>query len=411
MKKIFQNKKRFTSVLLFSLIAVSFSASETGNPSESVKLTYNGGRNYTLVERTDLRRYDNGKYVGLVSREVRSFINGSPAPQNAPKGTTFYEGSFYVQEDTRRAMKNVADGLHDSIPAVFSITPNGNLMMIEDNGYPSFRSVPAFCAQDVRVNDKWQSKAERTVDPLNKGIPTRLPMFVEYTYLGDGVRGGEEVFVLRADWATQYSLKEMDPAGDVDLKAAFGKHSATMHISKATGYALVVRDSVDETFVYADGKQVAFKGTISLFTEYPPSVDHEKIESVINRIKAARDDVKVEETTAGIRLTMQNLKFKPNEAKLLPGEEKRLDSIAELLRQVPGSQFLVEGHTASTGNERAEQNLSEERAREIAFELAKRGIAADRFIVKGSGARKPVADNSTPEGKAHNRRVEITILE
>ena len=71
----------------------------------------------------------------------------------------------------------------------------------------------------------------------------------------------------------------------------------------------------------------------------------------------------------------------------------------------------MEGHTASTGNEKGEQRLSEERARNIALELSKRGIAEDKFICKGSGGRKPVASNATPEGKARNRRVEITILE
>ena len=55
--------------------------------------------------------------------------------------------------------------------------------------------------------------------------------------------------------------------------------------------------------------------------------------------------------------------------------------------------------------------ISKERAYSIAAELAKRGIDKDRFICKGSGSKKPVASNDTEEGKAKNRRVEITILE
>ena len=43
--------------------------------------------------------------------------------------------------------------------------------------------------------------------------------------------------------------------------------------------------------------------------------------------------------------------------------------------------------------------------------LSQKGIAGDRFICKGSGSRKPIASNSTPEGMSLNRRVEITILE
>ena len=53
-------------------------------PSEPVKFSYNGGSNYTMVERTDLRRYDNNKYKGLMSREVKACIAGKDG---------LYEGS------------------------------------------------------------------------------------------------------------------------------------------------------------------------------------------------------------------------------------------------------------------------------------------------------------------------------
>ena len=128
-------------------------------------------------------------------------------------------------------------------------------------------------------------------------------------------------------------------------------------------------------------------------------------------IAAASKPIKVENTTAGIRLTIQNLQFKPDSAELVSGESLRLDQIASVLREVPESQFLVEGHTAATGNETGEMRLSALRAHKIAKELSKRGIPQEKFICKGSGAHKPVADNSTPAGKAVNRRVEITILE
>ncbi len=458
MKKILKNKCK--KIFLFCLaIFVSFPFFSENEPFKEVKLIYKGGRNYTLVERTDLRRYDNGKYTGLVSREVRSFISrvSSPRELNAADGllecSTFYEGSFFVQEDTKRASQNVRQGIHESIPASFRITDGGELVMNEDNGYPSFRSFPSFSARNVKIGDKWQAKAERAVDPLNKGIITKIPMFVEYTFLGETLSRGEEVYVLKAQWATRYGISYSDFSGDSELKSANGKHTATMHISKSSGYAVVVRDSVDETFVYSDGNQVSFKGTISLFTEYPPKVDREKLIPAIQRVAKISDDeaeklkkpmlpdissgianvpeipgritdgktdseknttendIKVENTEAGIRLTIQNLQFRADSPELLSGEEKRLDSIASILRQVPSSQFLVEGHTAKTGNEKGEQILSEQRAKKIAEELAKRGIEEGRFIVKGSGSRKPAADNSSPEGKATNRRVEITILE
>lgn len=388
---------------------------------EPVQVTYNGGRNYSLVERTDLRRYDNNKYVGLVSREVRSFIVNDG---------DLYDGSFYVDEGTRHQNMSVGSDIHDSIPSTFRITPEGQLIMLEDNGYPSFRSFPAFPKEKIKKGDSWTGSAMRSVDPLNKGIPTKMPMEVLYTYTGDEVVRGEPVYVFSAKWATRYGISYFDFGGDQDLKSANGSHSATMYVSKVTGYAMVVRDSVNENFIYRDGSTVSLRGTISLFTEYPPAVDRTKVIQSLQRVAmiSAEDakeltkpvnesrpvftsDIKVENTTAGLRLTIQNLQFKANSSELLPGEDKRLDQIAAVLKEAGNNQFLVEGHTADTGFEKGEMQLSAERAKTIAAALAKRGISSGKFITKGSGAHKPIADNSTPEGKALNRRVEITILE
>lgn len=481
--------KQFSFVFLIFFAAALLCAQDT-----DVLFSYNGSGNYYLVERTDLRRYDNGKYTGLVSREVRSFIARTVPPKSSAPGDAYYDGSFFVQEGTIRDSRGVGSGIHTSIPSSFRITRSGQLFMLEDNGYPSFRSFPSFPADAIKKGDKWVSKAERAVDPLYKGKITKIPMTVEYTYLRDETFHGEDVYVLSAQWATRYGISYWDFGGDLELKSANGKHSATMYISKETGNAVVVRDSVDETFVYADGSNVSFKGTISLFTEYPPAVDRSRIIPALQRASLITKDeanalaiapkntgtrtnvsaelngsaepktsggtkntggtssagtqkaasgkaeqtkpvqtqlpskadtqqkieqtaalaekpITVENTEAGIRLTMQNLRFKADSAELLPEEAKRLDQIAAVLKEAPQSQFLVEGHTASTGNEKGEQQLSEERARNIALELSKRGIAEDKFICKGSGGRKPVASNATPEGKARNRRVEITILE
>lgn len=365
---------------------------------------FNGTKSYTLVERTDLRRYDNGKYIGLLSREIKAFIS----PLQADSGN-LYDGNFYVNQDTRRGVSYVTTGIHDAIPSVFNISEDGKLSMIEDNGYPTFRSFPSFPQKEINIGESWEAEAERTVDPLNKGIFTKMPMYIKYTYLRDEIYHEEEVFLLSAKWATRYGTgtKFYDPDGDNQLLSASGNHSATMYISKKTGNAIVVRDSVEEMFTYSDGNKITFKGTISLFTEYPPTINSDEIIPLVTEVEG----VNVEKTNAGLKLTLSDLKFKPNSSELLDGEKIRLLQIAEVLKKVPKSQFLVEGHTASTGNPNGEMNLSIERAHAIVNELVKLGINPESFICKGSGSLKPIADNSTPEGKAKNRRVEITILE
>lgn len=395
------------------------------NCFSQVLIQYNQDRTYTLVERTDLRRYDNGRYIGLLSREVRSFIN----QDEHPKYKNFYQGDFYVLEKTKRNSFEVTLGINEAIPSSFTISEDGNLTMIEDNGFPSFRSFPTFPKDKIKIGDKWNATAERAVDPLNKGIITRLPIYIQYQYTGDGKYHDEDIFILKAQWATRYGISYFDSQGDRELKSAMGSHKADIYVSKKTGCALLVRDIVDETFVYQDGNKINFQGFITLFTEYPPAVDREIIIPSLNRIAKNNDDkndddtqkdffkdkdvpdISYENTSRGIRLTIQNLQFKPNSSELLPGEENRLNQIAKVLKQAKNSMFLVEGHTASTGNISGEKQLSVERAYTIAEELIKRGISAEKFIYKGSGSSKPIATNETPEGMAKNRRVEITILE
>ena len=408
------------------------------------KLTYSGDSSYKMVERTNLRRYVNGKYSGLTSREVRSFISRSDAPEGirSSKSDRWYDGNFFVVEETLRNSQATMAGIHDAIPSVFKISADGKMTMISDNGYPTFRSFPSYTTEQLKPGDSWKGEGERAVDPMNKGIFTRIPILVRYTFEGAEVYKGENVYRIKAIWQTNYGFSnfDRDPKGDDSLRQARGGHKADIIVRQSTGEAILISDNVDETFTYTDGTQVNLKGTITMFTEYPPAIDRDKLIFALNRIAKADDKPKAgksslsekiasskdrgtsssgnsknnmvfEETPAGLRLSVRDIKFKADSDEVLATEKSRLDEIAEVLKLAPNSQFLIEGHTAAVGKPQGEQALSVQRARRIAAELSNRGIAADRFICKGQGGTKPVASNSTDEGRAQNRRVEITILE
>lgn len=395
-------KKNFLFILVFFINFYVFS-------QESV-LRYYGNRNYNFVERSDLRKYENGRYVGLVSKEVSAFIMPVFDGENY-----IYEGHFFVNQETVKSMQKVGFGINDFVPSKFIIHDDGTFKMLEDHGYPTFRSFPTYPKEKVSVGQSWTAKAYRSIDPLEKGILTTIPIYVQYTFKGEQNYKGHEVYCVSAMWATRYAMgtSYYDFGGDRELVKASGSHKANILIDKHTGITLVINDSVDEKFVYADGNEVAFKGTISMFTEYPPTYEIEKLLPVIQRVAKLSDDeanIEVENTAAGIKLTIPNLQFEPDSAMLVKGEYSRIDDIYEILKMVPQAQILIEGHTAKTGNDKGEMNLSVERAKSIAQELVKRGINEGRLICKGSGSTKPIADNSTAEGKKINRRVEITIL-
>jgi outer membrane protein OmpA-like peptidoglycan-associated protein len=95
---------------------------------------------------------------------------------------------------------------------------------------------------------------------------------------------------------------------------------------------------------------------------------------------------------------------------LKPQFRATLDKVAESLRQYPDSLIDVYGHTDSTGSDAFNQTLSENRARTVANYLTSQGVSPSRVRSQGYGETMPVADNTTEDGRARNRRVEIKIV-
>jgi outer membrane protein OmpA-like peptidoglycan-associated protein len=85
----------------------------------------------------------------------------------------------------------------------------------------------------------------------------------------------------------------------------------------------------------------------------------------------------------------------------------RLDAIKEILKNYPNAKFSIEGHTDSVGNDKANQKLSEARAKVVMDALVAKGVNPDNLTYKGFGESKPVASNKTAKGRAENRRTEV----
>ena len=81
----------------------------------------------------------------------------------------------------------------------------------------------------------------------------------------------------------------------------------------------------------------------------------------------------------------------------------------EFLKENPTVKVEIQGHTDNVGKDAANLKLSQNRADNIKKMLVLKGIAADRITAIGKGESEPVETNSTPEGRAKNRRIEITI--
>lgn len=89
---------------------------------------------------------------------------------------------------------------------------------------------------------------------------------------------------------------------------------------------------------------------------------------------------------------------------------KVLDSVALVLEEFEKTRIVVAGYTDSQGADAYNQSLSEDRAKSVAAYLKGKKVVAARFEIVGFGERNPIADNATAEGRALNRRVELTLL-
>ena len=99
--------------------------------------------------------------------------------------------------------------------------------------------------------------------------------------------------------------------------------------------------------------------------------------------------------------------FGYNSFELLPGSLDVLDRLVVRLDSEPGLDLVIEGHTDSTGNQQANQYLSQMRADTVKNYLIDSGIAASRLQAIGMGDARPIANNGTRSGRSKNRRIEI----
>ncbi|HEX8905087.1 MAG TPA: OmpA family protein, partial [Longimicrobiaceae bacterium] len=104
-----------------------------------------------------------------------------------------------------------------------------------------------------------------------------------------------------------------------------------------------------------------------------------------------------------------NVTFATGQSQVPASAATHLDALASSLREFGGTQVVVVGHTDNVGTPARNRILSQLRAQAVVDYLKARGVEETRLTAQGKGSEMPVADNATPEGRARNRRVEVTI--
>lgn len=111
----------------------------------------------------------------------------------------------------------------------------------------------------------------------------------------------------------------------------------------------------------------------------------------------------------GASIIVDDLLFKTGKTELDERSFRILDQLVDFMNQNPSIKIELQGHTDSDGADAANQKLSEGRAKSAVEYMVGKGIDKSRMTAKGYGESKPIESNTTPEGKAKNRRVELKI--
>mgnify|MGYP001823918015 FL=1 len=130
-------------------------------------------------------------------------------------------------------------------------------------------------------------------------------------------------------------------------------------------------------------------------------------------LRAELQGTGVSVTRIGDNITLNmpgNVTFATDSSDLSPAFFDVLASVSKVLDKYDQTVVEVAGHTDSTGSDAYNQALSERRSASVAAYLQSQGVDSQRLITIGLGESMPVADNSTPEGRQQNRRVEITMV-
>ena len=146
----------------------------------------------------------------------------------------------------------------------------------------------------------------------------------------------------------------------------------------------------------------------------PPDGDHDGVPDGIDRCPRTPTGTDVDAVGCtvlfkeGKPLVLQGVNFRTGKAILLPESNDILDRVAESLVGNPDVTIEVGGHTDITGSVATNVRLSQARAVAVRDYLISKGVAGTRITAKGYASTVPIADNTSVEGRAANRRVELT---
>jgi OmpA-OmpF porin, OOP family len=200
-------------------------------------------------------------------------------------------------------------------------------------------------------------------------------------------------------WVTSGSGGRVVNSYDDCVKALDGSAVICQNDSDGDG----VTDDIDKCPDTPAGVQVDAEGC-------PLDTDGDGVPDHQDKCPQTPQGATVDEVGCMKQLILNNVEFVVDSSELTAGAKASLNQVADALRGRPDVKSIsVIGHTDNTGSDAYNLRLSERRAAAVADYLRRSG-ASSRFVSSGRGESQPIADNTTEQGRARNRRVELNVV-
>jgi outer membrane protein OmpA-like peptidoglycan-associated protein/tetratricopeptide (TPR) repeat protein len=293
------------------------------------------------------------------------------------------------------------------------IHADNQTLYFNSNGHPGYSEKP-----DIFVTRK---TANGWATPENLGFPINTiddegSMIVAADgktayYASDkkDTRGGLDIytFELRQDLRPAKTLWVRGRVFDAKTKNGLPSSVELIDVSTKTLVSKLQTDEVGNYLVTLPlGKSYAFnvnrKGYLFYSENYHLQAD--------TKDSSFQVDIPLQPIVANASIVLRNIFFDSKQTTLKPESMVELDRVVQLMTENPSLKIQISGHTDNVGKPADNLKLSTGRATSVVNYLLSKGIPNARLSFKGFGETKPIAENTTEEGRARNRRTELTVI-
>ena len=397
--------KKIGAIVLFAVFFVFTLQAET------FRFTYREGEKYRILSQVEEDVYLNDIYshTAHILNKIAIHVTETRGPSGK------IEGEFITSE--RTSGHGEVYEWAEEYKSVFWRDEFGRYDIDDSYYMPVVRNVPRFPVEEIAVGDSWTADGWEVHDfrkNFNLPEPFSFPIQVFYTYRGEVTKDGKTYDRIEIEYTVFHRVGKKYPELGLYPVRLSGSSKQELLWDRKRGRPYSYDENFNFIFTLSSGATVEYIGTANATVIQSEELNRDKVAEGIKEEleKKGVEDTDVRSDEEGVTISLENIQFLPDSAVLRNSEKKKIVEIADILKKYRDRDLLITGHTALAGTTRGRQLLSEERAKAVADYLLGLGVTSEKqIIVRGFGARKPVADNSTEEGMRRNRRVEITILE